>query len=107
MSFVEFCQKCPSSVCCQLQKQHLRYDPEEEDSYNFSPSTLGKFHSSKRFLKSATHVFADFPQDVYILPVRGDMSSFARVGAMEGEEAISHLENLSRTSELRYLRESR
>ena len=82
-------------------KQHLEYDPEEEDSYNFSPSALGKFHSSKRFLKSATHVFADFPQDVYILPVRGNVPSFARVGAMEGEEAISHLEDLARTSEFR------
>ena len=82
-------------------KHRLHYDPEEEDVTNFSPSALGKFHSSKKFLKSATHVFADFPQDVYILPVRANMPYNTRVGAIDGEEAISYLEALARTSEFR------
>jgi len=80
-------------------KQKLKYDPEESDNANFTPAALGKFHSSKKFLKSANHVFEDFPQDIYILPIRGNVPMGARVGAFDSEEAISMLERISQGSE--------
>jgi len=59
-----------------------------------TPDALKKFHSSKKFLKSAKHVFEDFPQDIYILPIAADFPYMGRVGVYDREEAIKELEYL-------------
>ena len=66
-------------------------DDRDENDRVLDRSALGKFHSSKKFLKDASWVFEDFPQDIYILPISGNTRG-PRGFTLDAEEALEYLE---------------
>ena len=58
--------------------------------------TIQKFHSTTKYLRDASNIFKDFPQDIYILPVAGMVPiERGRSETFEPEEGLELLRNSS------------
>ena len=44
----------------------------------WATDTIEKFHSTTKYLRDASNIFKDFPQDIYILPVAGALPNASR-----------------------------
>jgi len=65
--------------------------------------TIQKFHSTTKYLRDASNIFKDFPQDIYILPIAGAAPNQARGRShiFEPEEGIKLLKS-SRVEGINY-----